>query len=665
MSRLRSFADSLKFRLTLGAVASLTLGMGFVALLLMRQAEHDTLASQRQRQVTETARIGQILARRVVDLQRALQVTAAQLDPPTLADRERLAEFIRAKPVLNAMFSSVYVVSTEGRMLVLEQGHMQSLPDTLLTDRPYLQRTLAEGRPVVSDPVISRVSGAPMLAFTYPLIRDGTVFGVLAGSLGLASRELVADLVDDDESGSLMLVADATGRVLAHPDPTEVLGMVARQPRLNEAFKAWVASGSPAEPSGLSLPQTDELVSISGVAGTDWVVWRAVPKQELLAPLRAAREHALKLVGLLLLAMSAVMFALMAWLLRPLALLSMRAQHLFDGQQPPQEGWPSARGELGQLTQVLRDVGAERAQLEAFNAQVLKQLGSVMSAAPIGIAFTREQRFELVNAELCRMLGRSQEELIGRAVETIYADRAHYLRTLEQMEPAFRDGLPYQGEWQMIRADGVGFCAQLRGRPVDSAMRGSGTIWTVSDVTAQVASRERLEWSATHDALTGLANRKLLEQRLAEVFVNREAAIPSAVMAIDLDHFKPVNDAAGHAAGDAMLKAVAAAIGSRVRTSDLVARTGGDEFAVVLEGCPSATAMRIADEIRLAIIGIALPWDGAVLRVGASLGIAQLGSDTADVQAWLGEADAACYQVKREGRGAVRANTSLRLALVP
>jgi diguanylate cyclase len=665
MSRLRTFVHSLKFRLTLGAVAALAVGMGVVALLLVRQTERDTLVSQRQHQVGETVRTAQVLARRVVDLQRALEVTASQLDPQTFGDSRRLAEFIHSKPVLNAIFSSVFVVSPAGTIVLLQQGSLQSFPGSALGDRPYVRLTFEQKRPLVSAPMLSRVSGTPILAFTYPLMSDGKVYGLLAGTLALASRELVADLVDDDDSGSLLAVSDLKGKILAHPIAADVLGSIADQPRLGEAFAAWTAGGAAAEPSGLSLPQTDEVVTVCGVPGTDWMVWRAFPQRELLAPLRAARTNALQLVGALLLGMTLVVFALLAWLLRPLALLSTRAQRLFDSKLDPLEGWPDAQGELGHLTQVLRHVGSERAQLEVLNEQVLKKLGSVMSAAPIGIAFTREQRFELVSAELCRMLGRSESELLGQRVEIIYADHAHYSQTIEAMAPAFRSGVPYQGEWQMVRADGTAFCAQLRGRPVDGGAHGFGTIWTVSDVTEQVASRVRLEWSATHDALTGLANRDLLETRLAEVFQRRHSGLPSAVVAIDLDRFKLVNDAAGHAAGDAMLKAVAAAIGSRLRSADLVARTGGDEFAVVLDGCPSSTALRIADEVRLAIVSIALDWEGGhVLRVGASLGVAMLKPETESVAVWLGEADAACYEVKREGRGAVRENRGSRLSLV-
>ncbi|MBP6544258.1 MAG: GGDEF domain-containing protein, partial [Piscinibacter sp.] len=119
---------------------------------------------------------------------------------------------------------------------------------------------------------------------------------------------------------------------------------------------------------------------------------------------------------------------------------------------------------------------------------------------------------------------------------------------------------------------------------------------------------------------------------------------------------KPINDRAGHAAGDAMLKAVAAAITARVRASDLVVRLGGDEFALLLERCTHETALRIAENVRRAITEIELPWDRHTLRVGASLGVASLGAETASVDAWLAQADAACYAAKAAGRGAVLAH---------
>jgi diguanylate cyclase (GGDEF)-like protein/PAS domain S-box-containing protein len=654
MTRLRTIVHSLKFRLTLGAVAALALGMGIVAFLLIQETERDTLAAHRQRQISETVRVSQVVSRRIVELQRALHVTAVQLTPQIMADPARLAEFIRTKPVLNAVFSSVFLVSSDARLILLQREGMQTTPNTDLSARAYIRESLAQGHPTVSEALSSRVSGNPIIAFASPLIHDGKTYGVLAGSLNLSSRELLADLVDDDESGSLIAVADLNGTVLAHPDPKQVLTNISANPRFNEAFVAWVASGAAGEPSGMGLPQTSEVVSICGVAGTSWVVWRALPKEELLGPLRSARTHALKLVGALLALTSLATFALLAWVLRPLGQLSDRAQHLFDGSLEPAAGWPRARGEIGHLRDVLRQVGTERAQLQNLNEEMLKKLSSVMSAAPIGIAFTLNQRFELVSAELCRLLGRTEHELLGQHVSMIYANPEDFDKTVASLTPSFSKGDPYQGEWPVLGADGTVFRAQLRGSPVDDRQKRAGIIWTLSDVTAQVMSRELLEWSAGHDPLTGLANRQLLDKRLLEVFRHDNANEWSAVVVIDLDNFKPVNDLGGHAAGDAMLKAVATAIGSCVRTSDLVARTGGDEFALVLEGCPSTTAARIADDVRAAIGAIELQWQGRTLRIGASIGVAQLQPSMLSVDDWIGLADARCYEDKRAAKMSVK-----------
>lgn len=446
------------------------------------------------------------------------------------------------------------------------------------------------------------------------------------------------------------------GRLLSHPPGRVPLQSLAREPRMAEAFAHWLSSGGSVEPGGLTLPQPGELVSAAGVAGPDWMVWHAMPESELLAPLHAARRQALGWATALVAVLSMAMLAMIWWLLRPLAQLAHRAQHLFDGTQEVHEGWPRASGEIERLSRVLRHVGAERAQLESFNAQVLKKLSSVMNAAPTGIAFTRSNRFELVSAELCRLFGRSEHELLGQPTQIVYASNEDFFALGPQAIEAFRAGRAYVGEWQMLRADGSRFWAELRGRPVDEADHGAGTIWSVVDITEQVAAREQLEWSATHDVLTGLANRKVLAQRLARVLESRPRSMPAEVVMIDLDHFKPINDRAGHAAGDAMLKAVAAAITARVRASDLVVRLGGDEFALLLERCTHETALRIAENVRRAITEIELPWDGHVMRVGASLGVASLSAETASVEAWLAEADAACYAVKAAGRGAVQAH---------
>jgi len=473
----------------------------------------------------------------------------------------------------------------------------------------------------------------------------------------LSSRDLLDGLVDaqGSEASAMVVVTDERGRVLAHPDRRRLMTLLSDEGRLSQAFATWMAGGAPVEPQGLVLAQPGEVVSAAGVPGPDWMIWRTRAEAELLAPLRDARQDALvgaiALIGLL----SAVLLTLLWRWLRPLTLLEHRAQHMFDGVLLPQAGWPSASGEIGSLSQVLQRVGMERVHLEERNAEVLSKLGSVMSAAPVGIAFVQAQKFELVSTEFCRLLAAGEHDLLEQPLRRLFASDEELAAFTAHEQAAFRAGMPYVGEWQLMRNDGTRFWAGLRSKPVDAADRAMGTIWTLSDIEAQRAAREQLEWSATHDALTGLVNRKafaLHAQRLVDAVPR---SLPASLVFIDLDRFKPVNDTAGHLAGDLMLLTVATAIASHVRAGDLVVRMGGDEFALLLERCPHATAMRIADEVRRAVNDVALPWEQGTLNVGASIGVAGLRSDTATVAEWIEAADAACYAAKAAGRDTVRA----------
>ena len=653
--RLAAAFGSLKLCITLGGIAALVLGIGLITLMLVNRAERDTLTAQRQRELGESVRMASVLSRRVVELQRALQVVAAQLDDSTLADDAALERFIKSKPVLRSMFANVFVATPNGQMQLFADEAGLRRPNLNIADRDYFRRTLAEGRPVVSEPLTGRIAGAPVVVFTYPVTSAGGIVAVLGGGLRLASRDLMADLVDARESdaGALLVVTDGQGRVLAHPDRQRILKPLSDDAGFATAFAAWVANGRPIVPSGVQLPHSGEVVSAAGVAGPNWVLWRQRPESELLAPLRSARRDALGWAAGLIAVLSLAMLGYLGWLLHPLTLLERRAQHLFDGQLGAQEGWPAEHGEIGRLGHVLRHVAAERAQLESFNAQVLSKLSSVMGAAPVGIAFTRNERFELVSAELCRLFGHTEGELLGQRSDIIFAVPSDEQLLAPQVYAAFAEGKAYVGEWQMRHASGSAFWARLRGKPVHATEPESGAIWTINDISEQRLAREELEWSAGHDPLTGLANRKVFEQRTARAFEALPRSLPAAIVFIDLDHFKPINDTAGHAAGDAMLRAVATAMMARVRASDLVVRLGGDEFALLLERCPLDVALRVAENVRAAIAALVLPWEDRQLRVGASLGVACLAPDMPDVAAWVMAADAACYAAKAAGRDMV------------
>jgi diguanylate cyclase (GGDEF)-like protein len=213
-----------------------------------------------------------------------------------------------------------------------------------------------------------------------------------------------------------------------------------------------------------------------------------------------------------------------------------------------------------------------------------------------------------------------------------------------------------------VRRDGSRFWGQLMGAPVSQNDPGAGTIWTLGDVSDERRKRNALSWAATHDALTNIANRHEFESQLAEHLRDRRKRESACVLYVDLDGFKAVNDAAGHAAGDQLLRDVASLLLARIRAIDLAARLGGDEFAVLLHACGLATAMNVAEQIRIRVDAHSLVWQGAHFRVGVSIGVVQVDETYADVAAVLAAADAACYAAKHAGRNRVRSGgAGLRL----
>jgi diguanylate cyclase (GGDEF)-like protein/PAS domain S-box-containing protein len=594
--RLLAACDTLKLRVALATLACTVIGIGTISLLSLAQIEDEVRAQASQRELDETALLAADLSQRIVALQSALRLTAESVDPVLESMDDALEQHLQAQPALRQQFASLFVAAPDGRMRLFLDTAGTRRPDTTVADRAYFQQTLSERRPIVSDAMPGRVTGEPVIVFSHPIVRD----------------------------------------------------------RLQQA------RGSPVEPEGLMLRQAGETVVAAGVAGTRWMVWRALPDEALLAPLHNARLRALRNAALVVGLLTVLSLLWVRRLTAPLKHLEVRAARLFDASGSMHEGWPTARGEIGALVRVLRHVGAERAQLERFSNEMVGKLTSVMAAAPLGIAFTRQRRFELVSAAWADLIGCDVATLIGTPAGDIFADAADYELLGTEVAAAFAAGRVCEGEWRFRRADGSLFWGQLRGQPVDAADPAAGTVWTLADVTALRASREDLEWSALHDPLTGLANRKAFERRLQAAF-GRGAA---ALIVIDLDHFKPINDGHGHAAGDAMLQLVARAIAGRVRADDLVARLGGDEFAIVLGPCPPEAAHRVAAAVLDAVRTATLEWDGEPVRVGASVGLALQTAAMADAAEWQRAADAACYEAKRRGRGRV-CTGAMPLAAVP
>jgi diguanylate cyclase (GGDEF)-like protein/PAS domain S-box-containing protein len=273
----------------------------------------------------------------------------------------------------------------------------------------------------------------------------------------------------------------------------------------------------------------------------------------------------------------------------------------------------------------------------------------VQNSADMVAVLESDSTISFVSPASHAVLGRSPEQLTGRKLVHLLAvaDMAVFIGQLS----GTREG-DQQVMLRAAHADGrelvlEGTLTNLMGDPAVN-----GWVLTLRDVTDRLALQEELSHQAFHDALTGLANRRLFGDRLAHALRPRGHGEPLVVLFLDLDDFKNVNDSVGHGTGDLLLVAVADRITSCIRQGDTAARLGGDEFAILMEDADVATAREVADRIQEALRTPVAVDDGRH-SVRASIGIAEAVPGATTCEDALRNADVAMYLAKDRGKGTI------------
>ena len=265
-----------------------------------------------------------------------------------------------------------------------------------------------------------------------------------------------------------------------------------------------------------------------------------------------------------------------------------------------------------------------------------------------------------VNASVRRQTGFEAHELIGRGLDVFDAPdpASSVLSSAEQVALATRDGWHLDEGWCARRDGSRQWCQRLisvcREEGDDEGRTISGFTVVLRVVTRKTADAASLRRRLTTDHLTGVSNRAtFFEVAEREVVRCRRDGVTAALLMIDIDHFKVVNDTFGHAAGDEVLKAVSAACKLALRPQDTVARLGGEEFVVLLPATDLRRAGEVAERLRAIVSGLAIAAPPDTLAVTASFGCSLMDGRDADVAAVLAAADHALYAAKRAGRDRV------------
>ncbi len=328
------------------------------------------------------------------------------------------------------------------------------------------------------------------------------------------------------------------------------------------------------------------------------------------------------------------------------------------------------RGEDGEpqhfIAQILSLEARRRAEEKLANER--EQLKTTLLAIADAVITTdADTRITYLNAAAQALLGQQLSDIEGRRWDEVVSltDPLTSANAANMVGRSIVHGTLFRRETAcvLMRPDGVPcYVTDVVSPVIDATGRVTSVVIVLHDASREFERVRDVTHRASHDAMTGLANRFEFQRRAQEVFqLSRHFDLPAAVLAIDLDRFKAVNDAGGHAAGDAVLRRVAEVLRTTVRQSDLIARLGGDEFAIILANCSLERTQAVAQQLLRALNPLAATLEQATYEIGASIGIAMMAPGFGNEADWLAEADRACYEAKRRGRGRAQLTETERL----
>lgn len=315
-------------------------------------------------------------------------------------------------------------------------------------------------------------------------------------------------------------------------------------------------------------------------------------------------------------------------------------------------------GNSVRMVGTIMDISARKALEEALYEE--KELAQVtLAAIGDGVITTDAQGLvTFLNQGAERLTGWEMDKALGRSIEDVMVlvNDADGELVVNPVSRCRREGvIVSKGAHKvLVTPDGRRLSVEDTASPIfdrEGVLR--GVVLVFHDVSETRALMEEMSWQATHDALTGLVNRREFEIRLQRLLADPHGQRSHALLYLDLDQFKLINDTAGHLAGDDLLIELAGRLTSQARVTDTLARLGGDEFGVLLADCPPEKAQEVAEKLIQVVRNVHFTWQDRVFQVGASVGMVHFHGGEDSLAEILSAADMACYAAKDGGRNRV------------
>ena len=661
---------SLKTRVTLFTLAIFLASTWTLTFYVSRKLHEDLYQLLEKQQFSTVTVKADELNRELGDRLSALGRISSLLTGVELADVAGISAFLEARAVLLSQFNGGVVILNPDGVAQIEAPRPALRLGTSYQSIDGVSDAFTGGRSTISRIFFDIKLNAPVFAMTVP-IRDaqGSVIGALLGVTILNQRNFLDQVTESyyGKSGYFLLVEPTTRRIVVrtgHQRIMETLPEAGRNPLLDRFILGGDETGVMSEgPSG------EVLASAKRVPVANWFLVAAMPVDEAFVLIEDMKRYMLEVTLFLTVLAGGLTWWMIRRELAPMLSAVRTLATLSDTPltaSTPQALPVKAHDEIGALIEGFNHLLETLGQRETALRESEERFRALHNASFGGIFIHEEGVILDCNQGLANLTGYSSEELIGMNGYLLLAPEWRELATRY-----IREGYEQPYDAQGLRKDGSRYDLSVRAQNIPY----KGRVVRVSefrDISERKQMEEQVRQLALHDTLTGLPNRRLLNDRLSQsMSASKRSGCYGAVMFLDLDNFKPLNDTHGHGVGDLLLVEVAKRLGSCVRGADSVARFGGDEFVVLLGELKAdqkesmVQALNVAEKIRAALgASYRLPVKRADLTesvvehqctvsIGVSLFIGH-GTSGDDV---LRQADKAMYEAKSAGRNTIRINT--------
>ncbi len=580
----------------------------------------------------------------------ALHRMAHNIGDPRTMTPAQFEAFSKVSVSTPETFNTIFVAALDGHMLYDSTFSTTAIN---IADRDYFRQLLAGAPQAASSVIAGKITSSPGIVLAVPIKNEqGKLIAVVGGAVNLLRQNFIVDLASNavGETGRYCLISnDNPPRYVIQADVTKILTPVGPDRTL-----CGVRDGASGD-----LVHMHPLVARAPMTTTGWTVAAVLPGAEAFDPLARVRRR----VILLAIAAIAVTAFVMWWvarrMLRPLDTLRDLVQRSAGDMRAVQSLPVQRADEIGALANAFRDMmeqlgdrtEALEASREAARASV-RRMQEIADRVPYLVAYLDgDERFAFVNRACEMRLRRPRHQILGATASELLGPSL-YREFAPHLARAF-SGEAATFVWD-FGEDNAYRCFEVSYQPEWATQNVlAGVHLFVRDITVERSNERRWRRESHTDHLTGLLNRKGFDLALATAVRRaREGAGAQALLFVDLDRFKVVNDTWGHALGDELLRRLAKRLMASVREGDAIARFGGDEFAVIMRDVPDL--IEVEREAMAILDAASRPMTLSVgeVTVGACVGVAMVASGEDKTPDMLFEAaDRALYDAKHGGRG--------------